>query len=90
MRSFPILAATLLAFTVFSTPVLADTECELPSGIDEDERYLMKFKWDTKARGFKILDVSGCWVQTMRTDGNHRWNLIKDIQYIGSKEIEDK
>jgi hypothetical protein len=89
MRRFSLLAASLFAFSMVSAPALAEADCELPSGIEEDERYLIKFKWDTKPRRFKIMDVSDCWIMTERTDGNHRWTLIKDIQFIGSKEIED-
>ena len=89
MRKLTAFAAALLVSTFIAVPLHAQEDCELPSDIDEDERYLILFKGDSKARKFKILDVDGCWVKTFRTDGNHRWHLIKNIVYIGSKPFEE-
>jgi len=83
------IAATLILFSMIATPLLADESCELPPDIDEDERYVIKFK-NLKEGRYKILDVEGCWVKTLRADENHRWWLIKNIEYVGSKPIEDK
>ncbi len=88
MKRSTVFATALIAFSIAATPLLAEDNCELPPDIDEDERYVMKFK-NTKVSRYKILDVEGCWVQTMRTDGNHRWWPIENIEYIGSKPIKE-
>ncbi|MBT8079141.1 MAG: hypothetical protein KJO31_11245 [Gammaproteobacteria bacterium] len=82
--------ATILGIlvSILSTPVYAHGTCELPPDIDDDERYLIKFAGQKETR-YKILDIDDCWILTFRTDGNHRWHPISNIEYIGSEEIDD-
>ena len=87
MNRYAIFAAALTMAFVISAPVRAEEICELPSDIDEGKRYVIKFK-GVKEKRFKIADVDDCWVQTFRTDGDHRWFPIRNIEYIGSKPIE--
>lgn len=74
---------------MFSSTVYAKDDCEMPPGIDDDERYLIKFKGESQANRYKILDIDNCWVKTYRKDGNHYWRPVSSIVFIGSREYED-
>ncbi len=89
MRNVMSLGFLLLAAAIFSPVAMAEEMCELPSDIDEGERYLMKFKGESQANRYKILDVDNCWVQLYRSDGNHYWRPINSIIFIGSKEYDE-
>jgi hypothetical protein len=81
----------LMSFISLSIPVIvvaSDNNCELPPGIDEGKRYVIKFL-GIKPKKFKILEIKDCWIQTYRKDNNHRWFPISNIVFIGSKG-EDK
>ena len=83
------LTTTVAIFlSILSTPLYAHGTCELPPGIDDDERYVIKLVGRNETR-YEILDIEDCWILTLRTDGNHRWYPISNIEYIGSEEIDD-
>ena len=85
-----LMLATILgtSMSIFSAPVYAHGTCEMPPGIDDDERYVIKFAGQKESR-YEILDIEDCWILTFRTDGNHRWYPVSSIEYIGSEEIDD-
>ena len=56
MNRYAIFAAALTMAFVISAPVRAEEICELPSDIDEGERYVIKFK-GVKEKRFKIVEL---------------------------------
>ncbi len=87
-----IICGVLGAFliSVFSSVVFADTNCEMPPGIDDDERYWIHFKGESKMHKYKIVDVEDCWIQIWDESGNHYWYQIDDIRVMTSEPIEDE
>ena len=83
------LIAMIIFFGMFSNAVFADTNCEMPPGIDDGETYWIKFKTESKMYRYKIEDIDDCWVQIWKKDGNHYWYQIDDISVITSKPEED-
>ena len=89
MYKFAIFAAALIVSFGVSAPLLAEDACEvLPPDIEEDERYRIKIVGE-QLKGYEILEIEECWIQTLRTDGNHKWWPIKDIEYIFSEPVDD-
>ena len=82
-----LLATTLMCLISFTA--LADENCEMPPGIDDDERYWIHFKNESKMHRYKILDIEDCWVKIYKESGNHYWYRIDNIMVMTSEPEED-
>ncbi len=77
-----------LVLGAFSTNVFAEPLCEMPPGIDDDEKYWIKFKSESKMYIYEITDIEDCWVQIKKSDGSKYWYPIQDIATIMDKPVE--
>ncbi len=77
-----------VAFGVFSSSAVAEPLCEMPPGIDDDEKYWIKFKSESKMYIYEITDIEDCWVQIKKSDGSKYWYPIQDIATIMAKPVE--
>lgn len=82
-----ILGAFLIS--IFSSLVYADANCNMPPDIDDDERYWIHFKNESKMHRYKILDIEDCWVKIYKESGNHYWHRIDNIMVMTSEPEED-
>lgn len=82
-----LLGAFLLSMT-FSV-VYADANCNMPPDIDDDERYWIHFKNESKMHRYKILDIEDCWVKIYKESGNHYWYRIDNIMVMTSEPEEE-
>ena len=82
-----ILVACLIS--IFSSAVYADDNCNMPPDIDDDERYWIHFKNESKMHRYKILDIEDCWVKIYKESGNHYWYRIDNIMVMTSEPEED-
>jgi predicted metalloprotease len=82
-----ILGALLLGLS--SSALLAEDNCSMPPGIDDDEIYWIHFKSESKIYRYKILDIEDCWVQIYKKNGNPYWYPISDILVITSNPEKD-
>ena len=85
---YGILVAFLLS--IFSSAVYADDNCNMPPDIDDDERYWIHFKNESKMHRYKILDIEDCWVKIYKENGNHYWYRIDNIMVMTSEPEEDE
>lgn len=79
-----------LILSIFSSTAFADENCEMPPGIDDDERYWIHFKNESKMYRYKILDIEDCWVKIYKESGNHYWYRIDNIMVMTSEPEEDE
>ena len=89
MRKINFIILAVLFFCFLSSAVLADENCEMPPGIDDDERYWIHFKNESKMHRYKILDIEDCWVKIYKESGNHYWYRIDNIMVMTSEPEED-
>ncbi|MFK7795731.1 MAG: hypothetical protein AB8B89_10320 [Gammaproteobacteria bacterium] len=89
MKKITSLILSTLLISIFSSAVYADTNCEMPPGIDDDERYWIHFKNESKMYRYKILDIEDCWVKIWKESGNHYWYPIDNILVMTSEPEED-
>ncbi len=82
-----ILGAFLIS--IGSSIVYADERCQMPPDIDDDERYWIHFKNESKMHRYKILDIEDCWVKIYKESGNHYWYRIDNIMVMTSEPEED-
>lgn len=80
---------TALILGIFSSAAFADENCEMPPGIDDDERYWIHFKNESKMHRYKILDIEDCWVKIYKESGNHYWYRIDNIMVMTSEPEEE-
>lgn len=78
-----------LMLSIFSSVTFADENCEMPPGIDDDERYWIHFKNESKMHRYKILDIEDCWVKIYKESGNHYWYRIDNIMVMTSEPEEE-
>lgn len=76
--------------SIFSSIVYADANCKMPPDIDDDERYWIHFKNESKMHRYKILDIEDCWVKIYKENGNHYWYSIDNIMVMTSEPEEDE
>ena len=79
-----------LILSIISSTAFADENCEMPPGIDDDERYWIHFKNESKMYRYKILDIEDCWVKIYKESGNHYWYRIDNIMVMTSEPEEDE
>ena len=77
-----------LLVSSYASIAYADSNCEMPPDIEEDERYWIHFKNESKMYLVKILDIEECWVQVWKENGNHYWYRIDNIMVMTSKPEE--
>ena len=75
--------------SIFSSVVFADDNCNMPPDIDDDERYWIHFKNESKMHRYKILDIEDCWVKIYKESGNHYWYRIDNIMVMTSEPEEE-
>ncbi len=80
----------ILSFVLgaFSFNAVAEPLCEMPPGIDDDEKYWIKFRSESKMYVYEITDIEDCWVQIKKSDGSKYWFQIQDIETIMSMAVE--
>ncbi len=89
MKKTTLIILGFLLMSVFSPVAFADENCEMPPGIDDDERYWIHFKNESKMYRYKILDIEDCWVKIWKENGNHYWYRIDNIMVMTSKPEEE-
>jgi hypothetical protein len=77
-----------LVFGLFACNVFAETLCDMPPGIDDGEKYWIKFKSESKMYVYEITDIDDCWVQIKKSDGKKYWYQVQDVATIMAKPVE--
>lgn len=78
----------VITFGLFSSNILADVLCDMPSGIDDGIKYWIKFKSESKMYVYEITDIDDCWIQIKKSDGSKYWYQVQEVAVIMAKPVE--
>jgi len=88
MKKYVLSLMIVVTFGLFSSNVLADVLCDMPPGIDDGEKYWIKFKSESKMYVYEITDIDDCWIQIKKSDGSKYWYQVQDVATIMAKPVE--